>query len=141
MELTTYKVTFIQTSDEWIFQFRKSDGVIYSFTNLKGSRILNLFKNRQFPETVDLIEQWVKLKNIVKVELVLDDYSFETLWNLYGLKVKKDKSEKAFNKLSFVDKVKCFAKLPQYDAYLVKTGQAKAHLVTWINGKRYDDEY
>lgn len=141
MELTTYKVTFIESADEWIFQFRKSDGIIYSFVNLKGSRILNLFKNRKFPETVDLIEQWVKLKNLVRVELILDDYSFENFWNLYGLKVKKDKSEKAFNSLSFVDKVKCFAKLPHYNAFLQRTGQSKAHLVTWINGKRYEDEY
>jgi hypothetical protein len=141
MELTTYKVTFIESADEWIFQYRKTDGIVYSFTNLKGTRILNLFKNRQFPETVDLIEQWTKLKKIVRVELVLDDYSFETFWELYGLKVKKDKSEKAFNSLSFVDKVLCFAKLAHYEDHLKKTGQAKAHLVTWINQKRYNDEY
>ena len=141
MEIATYKVTFKETADEWLFQYRKRDGVIYSFTNIKGSRILNLFKKQQFPEHIDLIEQWTKLKAIVTVEIILDDYSFEAFWEKYNLKQKKEKAEIAWNKLTLVDRIKCFMKLPQYDAYLAKTSINKALLVTWLNQKRYDDEF
>ncbi len=141
MELATYKVLFKETKDEWIFQYRKTDGIIYSFTNLKGKRILNLFSNNQFPENIDLMEKWTKYKGIVTIELVLEDYKFETFWNKYNLKQKRDFAEKAYEKLDFVDKIKCFNKLPSYDAFLLKTKQNKALLVTWLNQKRYNDEF
>ncbi|MBA4317974.1 MAG: hypothetical protein C0412_06200 [Flavobacterium sp.] len=139
--LTTYKVTFKATADEWLFQYRNSDKIIYSFFNLKGNRILNLFKDRQFPENIEMMEQWTQYKKLVHIELVLDDYSFETFWNKYNLKTKKEHSEKAFEKLNLVDKIKCFSSLPNYDAHLAKTKENKAHLVTWLNQKRYNDEY
>lgn len=141
MELITYKVTFNETADEWLFQYRKEDEIIYSFTNIKGNRILNLFKNQQFPDTIAVIEKWASYKKIVNVQLVIEDYSFETFWVKYNLKQKKEKAQDAFEKLSLVDKIKCFTKLPQYDAYLVRTKVNKALLVTWLNQKRYDDEF
>lgn len=141
MELTTYKVTFKETADEWIFQYRKKDGFIYSFTNLKGTRIGSLLSKNQFPQTIEMVEQWSKFKQLIKIELMLEDYSFDNFWNLYNLKVKKEKAEKAYNKLTLVEKIMCFVNLPKYEAHLQKTGQAKAHLITWINQKRYNDEY
>lgn len=141
MELTTYKVTFKETNDEWLFQYRNSDRIIHSFFNLKGNRILTVLDKRQFPATIDWMEEWKKYKQAINIELVLEDYSFEAFWTKYNLKVKRESAEKAFNKLSLVDKIKCFNKLPQYDAYLTKSGIAKAHLVTWLNQKRYNDEY
>ena len=138
---TTYKVTFKETADEWLFQYRDSDGTIYSFFNIKGKRVLKLFANGQFPGTVKEMENWTKYKQLVTIELVLDDYSFEAFWVKYYLKVKKDHSQKAFEKLSLVEKIKCFNALKKYDESLLKTGQAKAHLVTWLNQKRYNDEY
>lgn len=140
MELTTYKVTFKETKDEWLFQYRP-DGIIYSFTNIKGSRILKLFASYQFPERKDMMEQWTKFKSTVTIELMLEDYSFDAFWEKYNLKVKREPSQKAFEKLSLVDKIKCFVKLKDYDAHLTKTGVAKAHLVTWINQKRFNDEF
>jgi hypothetical protein len=141
MELATYKVLFKETKDEWVFQYRKTDNIIYGFTNLKGSRILNLFEQGQFPRTIEQIEKWTKLKGILTIELVLEDYNFETFWNKYNLKQKREFAEKAYEKLDFIDKVKCFAVLPSYDAFLLKTKQNKALLVTWINQKRYNDEF
>lgn len=138
---TTYKVTFKETSDEWLFQYRESDGVIYSFHNLKGSRVLKLLANVQFPGTIKEMEAWTQYKKVVTIELVLEDYSFETFWTKYNLKVKKEASQKAYDKLALVEKIKCFNSLKKYDEFLVKTGQAKAHLVTWLNQKRYNDEY
>ena len=141
MELTTYKVTFKETKDEWIFQYRKEDGFVYQFTNVKGTRIASLLSKNQFPITVAMMEEWRKFKQIITIELMLEDYSFEALWNKYGLKVKKEKSQKAFEKLKLVEQIMCFTQLPKYEAFLAKTGQAKAHLVTWINQRRFEDEY
>ncbi|EKT4520708.1 hypothetical protein K5L04_09395 [Flavobacterium psychrophilum] len=141
MELATYKVTFKETKDEWIFQYRKEDGIIYNFTNLKGNRILSLLDKNQFPGIISRIEDWAKLKGILTIELKLDDYSFETFWKKYNLKQKKELCEKAYEKLSLVDKIKCFANLPLYDEFLLKTKQNKALMVTWINQKRYNDEF
>lgn len=140
-EYITYKVTFKETADEWLFQYRKSDNVIYSYFNLKGSRILKLLDNNQFPATIKRMEEWTKFKKAVTIELILEDYSFDSFWTAYNLKVKKEASEKAFEKLNLVDKIKCFNALKKYDIFLLKTGQAKAHLVTWINQKRFNDEY
>ena len=141
MELTTYKVTFKETADEWLFQYRKADGIIYNFYNLKGSRILKMLDNNQFPGMLSSIEDWTRLKKILTVELVLDDYSFEAFWKAYNLKVKKELSQKAFEKLNLIEVIKCFNSLKKYDESLIKNGQAKAHLVTWINQKRYNDEF
>ncbi|MBS7234051.1 hypothetical protein KHA90_23895 [Flavobacterium psychroterrae] len=140
-ELITYKVTFKETADEWLFQYRKDDGVVYSFFNLKGKRVLKLLENVQFPGTKNEMENWTKYKHLVTIEMVLNDYSFEAFWIKYNLKIKKEKAETAWKKLDFVDTIKCFNQLPKYHEYLAKTTQAKAHLVTWLNQKRYNDEY
>jgi hypothetical protein len=140
-ELITYKVTFKQTADEWLFQYRRSDGVIDSFTNMKGSRVLTLLDKNQFPGRIKTIEEWSKLQKIITIELVLDSYSFEDFWEKYNLKQKKEFAEKAFNKLNLVDKIKSFAKLPSYDAYVIAKGINKQLMVTWINQKRYNDEF
>jgi hypothetical protein len=141
MELTTYKVIFKETADEWLFQYRKSDGVIYNFINLKGNRIVTLLANNQFPESIKVMEEWKKYKKYIDIKLVLDDYSFETFWNKYNLKQKRDFAEKAYNNIDLIDKIKCFSILPSYDAFLAKTKQNKALMVTWINQKRYNDEF
>ncbi|HLT52758.1 MAG TPA: hypothetical protein VKZ97_02650 [Flavobacteriaceae bacterium] len=141
MELTTYKVTFKETADEWIFQYRKEDGFIYQFTNLKGTRIASLLAKNQFPQTAVMMEEWRKFKGIINIELMLEDYSFEAFWDKYGLKHNKVKSEKAFNKLKLVEKIMCFSALPKYEAFLARTGQAKAQVVTWVNQRRFEDEY
>ncbi|MCV9929501.1 hypothetical protein OIU83_17705 [Flavobacterium sp. LS1R49] len=140
-QYVTYKVTFKETADQWLFQYRNSDKIIYSFFNIKGNRILNLFRDRQFPQTIDMMEQWTKYKKVVTIELVLESYEFADFWEKYNLKRKKEPAQKAFEKLNLVTRIQCFSVLPKYDADLAKTGQAKAHLVTWLNQKRYNDEY
>ena len=140
-EYTTYEVTFIETKEKWIFQYRKTDGILHCFINSPGTGFINLLRKQTFPESITMIEAWAKFKKIVTIELKIDDYSFEAFWKKYNLKVKKEASEKAFEKLTLVEKIKCFNSLKKYDEFLAKSGQAKAHLVTWINQKRFNDEY
>lgn len=140
-EYITYEVTFIETKEKWIFQYRKSDSVLHCFINLSGTGFFNLLDKNTFPRNVSMIEDWTQYKQIVRIELKLEDYSFESFYNKYGLKRKPDLSKKAWDKLDLATKIKCFNVLPKYEADLAKTGQAKAHLVTWLNQKRYNDEY
>lgn len=140
-EYTTYEVTFIETKEKWIFQYRKSDQMLHCFINLKGKSFINLLRKGTFPENVEMIEAWSKFKKIVTIELKLDDFSFDSLWNKYNYKFKKELAIKAFDKLDLVSKIKCFSKLKEYEAHLLKTKENRAHLVTWINQKRYNDEY
>jgi hypothetical protein len=138
----TYEVAFKETKEKWVFQYRKLDGNLQAFFNdPKGIGIFNLFKKRTFPETIAMIEEWSKYKHIVTIELKLDDYSFESLYNKYGLKKKGDLAKIVYEKLDLPTKIKIFNSLPKYEADLAKTGQAKAHLVTWLRQKRYNDEY
>lgn len=140
-QYTTYEVTFIETKEKWIFQYRKSDGDLHCFINSTGSSFKNLLRKQTFPEDIKMIEEWSKFKKIVSIEMKLDDYSFDAFWKKYNLKVKKEAAEKAFEKLTLIEKIKCFNAMKKYDEILAKTGQSKAHLITWINQKRFNDEY
>ncbi len=142
MELVTYEVVFKETKEKWIFQYRKSDGNLNAFFNdPKGSSYINLLRKQTFPENIEMIENWTKYKHIVTIELKIKDYSFETLYNEYGLKKKGDLAKIVYEKLDLPTKIKIFNALPKYSADLAKTGQARAHLVTWLRQKRYNDEY
>src|SRR5690606_22564047 len=94
----------------------------------------------RIPLNESKMKEWIKIKEF-HVEKGEPDLSFENFWNIWGLKVKRDGSEKAWNKLSDADKIKCFLNYKKYQDHLTRTGQAKAHLVTWLNQKRFNDEY
>lgn len=94
----------------------------------------------RIPLNESKMSEWYKVKEFV-VQKGEPDLSFETFWTIWNLKVKKENSEKAWNKLSKADKIKCFLNHKKYQEHLNRTGQAKAHLVTWLNQKRYNDEY
>ena len=92
----------------------------------------------------DFKERWlndVEIKAKFDIKVSPADISFEAWWKIYNLKVKKELTEKAWKKLSEADQIDAFLALPRYEAFLTQSGQAKAHPVTWINQKRWLDEY
>ncbi|HLT54394.1 MAG TPA: hypothetical protein VKZ97_10895 [Flavobacteriaceae bacterium] len=104
-----------------------------------------MFSGSNFPVSETMMQQvWMKdprYKKLFDVQVNKADVSFESFWSIWGLKIKKEKSEAAWNKLTEAEKIQCFLSHAKYEAHLKKTGQAKAHLVTWINQKRWTDEY
>lgn len=58
-EYITYEVTFIETKEKWIFQYRKSDKILHCFINLKGSSFINLLRKQTFPENVEMIDRFM----------------------------------------------------------------------------------
>ena len=141
--LTTYTVKSKQNGYIWVFKYHLN-GKLASFElmDCELSEKQEDWLNGRFPFQEKHIVVWQeKLKDnfeIIKAAPILD---FEVLWNQYNYKVKKEKSEAAFNKLTPAEKIKCFMALPAYFKHLAKSKEAKAHLVTWINQKRFNDEY
>lgn len=133
----------MQSGDIWQFKYNLK-GILIFFNVLEGDLSEKqekfLYLDGNFPWKESQIKQWSKLYKTATVEVGEPDLSFNNFWKLYDLKVKKDLSEKAWHKLGDSDKIKCFLRLKKYNQNLAKTGQAKAHLVTWINQKRFNDE-
>lgn len=143
--LTTYTVKSKNSAAVWVFKYHLN-GTLNEFKVLEGvpteTQFNWLFRMGNFPYFEAQIKEWqTKLKANFEMTVGEPDLSFENFWNIWGLKVKRDGSEKAWNKLSDADKIKCFLNYKKYQDHLIRTGQAKAHLVTWLNGKRYNDEY
>lgn len=138
----TYTVK-IEKGDIWQFKYNLNEFLI-AFNVLEGeiseAHSDWLFKKGKFPYIEEQIKEWQKKLKQLTIEVIDFDLSFECFWKLYGLKEKKELSEKAWNKLSDQDKIKCHLRLKRYNQNLIRTGQAKALLVTWINQKRYNDE-
>ena len=146
-QLTTYRAKGKEIGLVFLFKYNLN-GNLREFKiengDLNEEQIKWLFSVR-FPAFEKMIkEYWMKNDNVKKifvVECSPADLSFDAFWKLYDLKVNKEKSEKAWNKLTEADKIKCFIALKNYNKHLADTRQAKAHLVTWLNQKRYNDEY
>lgn len=146
-QLTVYKVKGKGSNLEFLFKY-DLNGVLREFKiedgDLTNEQMMWLY-SQNFPATEKLIiDNWMKLEKYKKrfdIQKSPPDLSFEAFWGIWNLKIKKEKSEIAWNKLNDTDKIKCFLNHKRYQDHLAKTGQAKAHLVTWLNQKRYNDEY
>lgn len=144
---TTYTVKSKEKGLMFLFKYCLK-GHLKAFEILDGElnakQMKWLFAAANFPADESIMRSvWQKEKTytsnfeIKKATPILD---FENFWQLYNYKVKKELSEKAWNKLNDADKIKCFLRLKKYNQILASSGQAKAHLVTWINQKRFNDE-
>jgi hypothetical protein len=112
---------------------------------LNQEQITWLYNPNNFPANESIMwSKWIKdpkYKKVFKVEHFKADLSFDAFWELYGLKVKKKAAIKAWNKLNESQIIKCFINLKHYENHLSKTRQAKAHLASWLNDERFEDEY
>ena len=104
-----------------------------------------LYNPNNFPSNESLMwSKWIKdpkYKKVFQVEHFKADLSFDAFWEIYGLKHKRKEAIKAWSKLNESQIIKCFINLKYYDRHLTKTNQAKAHLSSWLNGERFEDEY
>jgi hypothetical protein len=147
-QLTTYRAKGKEIGLVFLFKY-DLNGHLRAFQieegELNASQMKWLFAAANFPANESIMRSvWMKETKYTKVftvEKFLADLTFESFWKLWDLKVKRDNSEKAWNKLNESDKIKCFLNFKNYQKHLQVTSQAKAHLVTWLNQKRYNDEY
>ena len=109
-QITTYTIKSKQNGFVWLFKYQLNGNFIgFEILDCQLSETQKKWLKNNFPFVEDDIKEWQKsLKDnfeIIKAEPILN---FENLWNLYGNKVSKWDAEKAFNKLSDSDKIKCF---------------------------------
>ncbi len=139
---TSYTVK-LENNDVWVFKYNLK-GLLVGYEVLDGElsdkQFEWLFPQGKLPIKESIIDEWRKKKNL-KIVLDEPDISFENLWKQYGYTKSKQDSEKAYSKLNKGEKIKCFLALKDYEKDLAKSGTAKAHLSTWINKKRFNDEY
>lgn len=143
MELEKTYTVKIRSGQIWKFKYNLK-GILIHFEVMEGDlsdkQEKFLYVNGKFPWKEIHLKDWEKRYPPTVVEVTDFDLSFDNFWNRYNLKVKKELSEKAWNKLPDADKIKCFIRLKKYNQFLASSGQAKAHLVTWLNQKRFNDE-
>lgn len=147
-QLTTYRAKGNEIGLVFLFKY-DLNGNLREFKieegDLNADQMKWLFAGANFPANESIMRSvWMvdpKYKKVFKVEPSPADLSFESFWKIWNLKVKKEASEKAWNKLKEADVIKCFLNHKNYQNHLDKTRQAKAHLVTWLNQKRFNDEY
>ncbi|NHN26781.1 hypothetical protein FIA58_013935 [Flavobacterium jejuense] len=150
---TTYIIRSKLNGYVWRFKYHLN-GSFKSFEILEGelnaSQVLWLFGGKKqdkfqeghFPIVESTIKVWQsKLKDNFEITIELPDISFNALWNLHDVKVKKVQAEKAYNKLKESDIIKCFLTASPYDRYVQRKGIAKCHLSTFINQRYFEDDW
>lgn len=142
-QLTTYIVKARNSSNIWQFKYHLN-GAFAEFKILEGvmSDVQMRWLANVFPFFEDWIKQWQELlKDNFEISVGDPDLSFEALWTLYDDKRAKQDAIKCFAKLKKGDVIKLFQSIPHYKAYLLTSKVAQAHLATYINKRRFDDEY
>lgn len=140
---TTYTVR-IRGGEIWQFKYNLK-GILIGWATLEGELTDKqekfLYLDGKFPWKEQHLQQWEKKYPPTQVEKNPPDLGFVNFWEKYQYKVKRELAEKAWNKLPDADKIRCHLNLKKYNQHLATTGQAKAHLVSWLNQKRFNDEY
>ncbi|QKX04866.1 hypothetical protein HN014_08030 [Aquimarina sp. TRL1] len=139
---TTYTVKSKNYPTIWEFKY-DLNGVLTSFKidgSLNQTQIDWLFSSK-FPYKEEVIKKWKSIKNF-EIIIGAPDLSFQTFWNVYGYKIKKVVSERAWKKLSKADRLNALKGVKKYNNFLYrKPGREKANAATYLNQKYWEDEY
>lgn len=95
-----------------------------------------------FPVTQRFLES-MGTKGIFKLKEVPADLSFAAFWEAYAYKVgDKKRAEKLWKLLSEEEKAAALLSIPKY-LYFLSTHPAieRAHAITWLNQRRWENEY
>ncbi|HZW63613.1 MAG TPA: hypothetical protein VFF15_08235 [Flavobacteriaceae bacterium] len=137
---TTYTIIAKRTG-KIVFKFDLNGNLIffsYEGEALTPEQVKWLYP--KIPHHEKGMAQWLKIKEftITKGE---PDISFEVFWNAYGIKAKKIRAHKLYEKLTDDDKFNAIAGIKRYDNWLkLQRGIAKALPDTYLSQKRWLDE-
>ncbi|MEQ3500628.1 hypothetical protein ABMY20_12795 [Tenacibaculum sp. SSH1-16] len=142
--VTTYTVKGRKTSIIWEFKY-DLNGLLSNFKIVEGElddqQKKWLFYYTRFPYTENKIKSWDKVYKNFEVVIGEPDLSFDTFWNLYNYKVGKLQAKKAWDKLSKSDQLKAIKQIKAYDGMLYRKKIQKANPATYLNQRRFDDEF
>jgi hypothetical protein len=143
---TTYTVK--SKKDKYVWEFKYDmDGSLKSYKilegKLAGTQMEWLFSSGNFPANENVMKNvWMqKLKKNFEVSVGEPDLSFETFYNTFGNKIKKNKAEAAWKKLSKADKILALQKIKSYKGYLKRKQVAQMNPEAYINQKRWEDDF
>ncbi|WP_417366845.1 hypothetical protein [Flavobacterium beibuense] len=147
-QLTTYRAKGNDIGLVFLFKY-DLNGNLKLFEIAEGSLNDDQMKwlfSGNFPATEALMKaNWLELakfKKVFKIEVSPPDLSFDALWVLHDHKVAKAMALKAFKKLKAADLIPCFLGNARYQKYhATKPNLEKMHLSTFINQRRWEDEY
>ncbi len=126
-------------------EYDRKTGQLLSATLPLGLTVEQLiFIKENLPITIDELEYiWKSRYRMFNYKTVEEDLSFNNFWNKYNYKVgNKARAEKLWEKLSDKDRVEVFIGVLKYDRYLSEhPGLGKAHATTFLNQRRWENEY
>lgn len=144
---TTYTVTGKLTGMIWEFNY-DLNGHLRAFKiiegELTGKQMSWLFGGSNFPGSENLMKTiWLQDKELQKhfeVTIGEPDLSFEAFYKAYNYPVSKQKTIRAWEKLSKKDKLEALKGIKPYDGMLARKHIAKAHPSTYLNSRRWEDD-
>jgi hypothetical protein len=134
-----FVITSSKNNVQCVLTYNK-EGILQAFEMLGEFNLEQLtWAQKRVPQKAEVLEHLKKQG--VPISELLEDLSFETFWSKYSYKVKKARAEKIWNKMNDKDKLLAILGVFRYDRHLSKTGEAKAHPATYLQDKRWEDEY
>lgn len=141
--VTIYTVKVRKQSIVWEFHY-DLEGFLTNFKIIQGrlneKQKVWLFHPARFPYTENSINSWkaVKTFELIKGQPNLD---FTTFYNLYRYKVGKLEAQRAWKKLNKADQLKAIKQIKAYEGFLHRKRIEKVHPATYLNKRRFDDEF
>jgi hypothetical protein len=141
--VTTYTVKGKNFDNIWLFKYNLN-GFLKAFILEEGTLTKTqqtwLFNAEHFPYTESQMQRFGKFKNI-EVTKGEPDLSFESFYKAYNYAVGKKNAQNAYKKLSKADKIKAIASIKAYEGFLFRKKIPKAYPATYLNQRRFDDEF
>lgn len=142
--LTTYTVKGKNTPTVWEFKYNLN-GVLTEFnfgeTELTFNQRRWLFSLERFPYYENTIKGWQKAIKNFEVIVGKPNLDFTTFYNLYKYKVGKLEAQRAWKKLNKADQLKAIKQIKAYEGFLRRKRIEKVHPATYLNKRRFDDEF
>lgn len=144
-QLKSYTVKSKNSENVFVFKYHLN-GTLAMFEVLDGilspEQIIWFFQKGNFPHLEQQITHWQKtLRSHFDISIGEPDLSFDAAWEKFDYKVNRKKAETAFAKMKPANIIRLFLSIDPYKKYLSRSGVAQAHLATFINQERYNDEF
>lgn len=117
------------------FGYDDHDNLVFYFNESDNLPAVQWLKMHLPVNEVELQNLKTKIEGTIKE--VPSDLSFDFFWDSYDKKINRKRSEGIWKKLTDAVKMKAIMNIKPYDAYLQRTGIAKAHADNYISREYY----
>lgn len=147
-QLTTYRAKGKDIGLEFLFKY-DLNGNLKAFEvaegELNAKQMKWLFAMGNFPACESIIKSvWMLTKDYKdKFDITVAPaiLTFDSVWELFGHKIKRFEAETKWNKCNEATRIKIFTSIPEYKKYIERKGVAQTNLATYINKRYYEDDW